>query len=72
MSTSDWINDLAAKGVPVSVAGNSTEQTLEAQRLYIQKLEKTLDKLLSECLASDFNEHWDSYLDALKLLENNS
>lgn len=69
---SDWMDDLAAKGVPVTVTRNADEQVLEAKQKYIEQLEAALTKLCDECLASDFNEHWDSYLDALKLLADNS
>lgn len=31
-------------------------------------LREALDKLLSDCTASDFNEHWDSYKGAIQAL----
>jgi len=47
------------------------KQIIEAQQKYIEQLEEALDKLLSECLASDFNEHWESYTEAEQLLKDN-
>lgn len=34
----------------------------------IKELEVALRDLLKECMASDFNEHWDSFKDAESLL----
>jgi hypothetical protein len=48
------------------------KEIIDAQQKYIEQLEAALIKLTDECLASDFNEHWDSYLDALKLLADNA
>lgn len=44
---------------------------IDAQQEYIEELEKALQALVNECLASDFNEHWESYTDAKNLLKEN-
>jgi hypothetical protein len=36
-------------------------------RTHGEALIAALEKLQDECLASDFNEHWESYTDARKL-----
>lgn len=48
------------------------DQIIEAQQKYIEQLEQALTSLVDECLSSDFNEHWESYTDAEKLLKNNA
>jgi hypothetical protein len=35
-----------------------------------QRLRAALARLWHDCLASDFNEHWDSYKEAQRILEN--
>ncbi len=57
----------AAWSVGVTSPNLKSKTDLEG---YIEELEQALKTLTDECLASDFNEHWDSYLEALQVLEN--
>jgi len=48
------------------------DQIIDEQQKYIEQLEQALSSLVGECLSSDFNEHWESYENAEKLLKQNA
>ena len=59
-------------GYTITAIANTAEQIKAQQRERVEELEKLLSDLSRECLANDFNEHWESYKQAnaaLKELE---
>lgn len=53
------------------VADEAAKWQKEQSDIKIQQLTTLLRNLTNTCMASDFNEHWDSYLSAMDYLKTN-